>query len=75
MVLEHLVLTCQNGQANWGFLLQFQPGIHAVFEEAASSLAEMPDLVDVLDDVTLLHGFGQLRRAPSTSDGVSVCFR
>ena len=50
------------GAASWrptaGFLLDFDPRIHVGFEEAGTSLGEMPDLVNMYDDVTFLQGFG-----------------
>ena len=47
-----------------GFLFDFQPGVDVVFEQSLTGLVKMPDLVDVLDLVSELHGFGQFRAAP-----------
>ena len=40
-----------------GFLLDFQPSVDVVSEEAFSSFFEMPDLVDVLDFLSQVHRF------------------
>ena len=40
-----------------GFLLDFQPSIDVVAEEAFTSFVEVPDFVDVLDLVPQLHRF------------------
>ena len=40
-----------------GFLLDAQPGVHIIGEEALRGLGEMPDFVDVLDLVPQFDGF------------------
>ena len=47
-----------------GFLFNFQPGVDVIFEEPLAGLVKMPDLVNVLDLVPELDGFGQFRAAP-----------
>ena len=48
------------------FLFDFQPGVDVIFEEPLAGLVKMPDLVDVLDLVPELDGFGQFWTAPCT---------
>ena len=55
-----------------GFLLDFQPGVDVIFEEPLAGLVKMPDLVDVLDLVPELDGFGQFRGAPCPRQGALV---
>jgi len=40
-----------------GFLLDFQPSVDIVAEEAFTRLVKMPDFVDVLDLVPQVNGF------------------
>ena len=47
-----------------GFLFDFEPRVDVIFEEPLAGLVKMPDLVDVLDLVPELDGFGQFRTAP-----------
>ena len=47
-----------------GFLFDFEPGVDVIFEEPLAGLVKMPDLVNVLDLVPELDGFGQFRAAP-----------
>ena len=52
-----------------GFLFDFQPSVDVVFKEAFTGLVKMPDLVDVLDLVPELDGFGQFWTAPCPRQG------
>ena len=45
-------------------LFDFQPGVDVIFEEPLTGLVKMPDLINVLDLVPELDGFGQFRAAP-----------
>ena len=55
-----------------GFLLDFQPGVDVVLEEALTGFWEMPHLADVLDLVAQLDGFLQFGGAPRTGQGALV---
>ena len=46
------------------FLFDFEPGVDVIFEQPLAGLVKMPDLVNVLDLVPELDGFGQFRAAP-----------
>ena len=59
-----------------GFLLDFQPGVEVVLEEALTGFVKLPHLIDVLDLVAQLDGFLQFGGAPRTAQGafiVGVC--
>ena len=64
-----LFLCFYSGGPPTRFLLDFQPGVDVVSEEAFTSFFKMPDLVDVLDFVPELDGFAQFRAAPCPSEG------
>ena len=53
-------------------LFDFQPGVDVIFEEPLAGLVKMPDLVNVLDLVPELDGFGQFRAAPCPGQGALV---
>ena len=53
-----------------GLLLDFQPGVDVVLEEALTGFFKMPHFVDVLDLVTQLDGFLQIGGAPRVGQGV-----
>ena len=63
-VFLFLVFGVHSGGPSTGFLFDFQPGVDVIFEEPLAGLVKMPDLVDVLDLVPELDGFGQFRTAP-----------
>ena len=52
-----------------GFLFDFEPGIHIIFEEALTGFFKMPGFIDVLNLVPELDGFIQLWGAPGTGEG------
>ena len=53
-------------------MLDFQPGVDVVLEEALTDFWEMPHLVDVLNLVAQLNGFLQFGGAPRTGQGALV---
>ena len=68
-ILLFLCFCCYSDGPSTGFLLDFQPGVDVVCEEAFTRLVKVPDLVDVLDLVLELDGFGQFRAAPCSNQG------
>ena len=63
-VLLFLVFGAHSGGPPTGLLFDFEPGVDVIFEEPLAGLVKMPDLVNVLDLVPELDGFGQFRAAP-----------
>ena len=59
-----LVFGVHSGGPPTRLLFDFQPGVDVIFEEPLTGLVKMPDLVNVLDLVPELDGFGQFRAAP-----------
>ena len=59
-----LVFGVHSGGPPTRLLFDFQPGIDVILEEPLTGLVKMPDLVNVLDLVPELDGFGQFRAAP-----------
>ena len=52
-----------------GFLFDFEPGIHIIFEEPLTGFFKMPGFIDVLNLVPQFDGFIQLWGAPGTGEG------
>ena len=70
-----LVFGVHSGRPPTRLLFDFQPGVDVIFEEPLTGLVKMPDLVNVLDLVPELDGFGQFRTTPCPRQdplGVSV---
>ena len=63
-VLLFLVFGVHSGGPPTGLLFDFQPGVDVIFEQPLAGLVKMPDLVNVLDLVPELDGFGQFWAAP-----------
>ena len=63
-VFLFLVFGVHSGGPPTSLLFDFQPGVDVIFEQTLTGLVKMPDLVDVLDLVPELDGFGQFRTAP-----------
>ena len=63
-VLLFLVFGVHSGGPPTRLLFDFEPGVDVIFEQPLAGLVKMPDLVDVLDLVPELDGFGQFRAAP-----------
>ena len=67
VILDIFLFLCfcvHSGGPPTSLLFDFQPRVDVIFEEPLAGLVKMPDLVDVLDLVPELDGFGQFRTAP-----------
>jgi len=60
------------GRVASGFLLDFEPSVDLIGEEPLLSFFEVPDFVDLLDDVTHLDGFTEFGCAPGPSQHALV---
>jgi len=54
------------------FLLDFEPSVDVIGEETLLLFFEVPDFVDLLDDVTLLDGFAEFGDTPGPAQHALV---